>query len=82
MLWACAIVMAVFAAYILSPFGARDRDAARQQMLTEIGMESQVFCERFGMPVGTEQHLQCVVELDKIRANQDQRTSGVTDLLP
>lgn len=80
MLWACAIVMAMFAIYILSPFGARDRDAARDQMLAEIRMESQTFCEKFGMPVGTAQHLQCVLELDKIRENQDERTNGIWDL--
>ena len=76
-LWACVIAMAVLAIYILSPLGARDRDAARERISAEIGMESRAFCEKFGMPVGTEQHLQCVLELDKIRANQDRRTVSV-----
>ncbi|HKX09538.1 MAG TPA: hypothetical protein VJN67_15160 [Stellaceae bacterium] len=76
-LWACVIAMTAFAIYILSPFGARDRDAARERMSAEIKMESRDFCEKFGMPVGTDQHLQCVLELDKIRANQDQRTLSV-----
>jgi hypothetical protein len=70
--------MALLAIYILSPFGIRDRDAARERMLEEIRMESQAFCEKFGMPVGTERHLQCVFELGKIRANEDQRT-GLAD---
>ncbi len=78
-LWACALVMAVFAAYILSPFGARDRDDARERMSAEIRMESRTFCEKFGMPAGTEQHLQCVLELDKIRENQDRRTGALAD---
>jgi hypothetical protein len=78
-LWTCVIAMTVLAIYILSPFGARDRDAAREQMLEEIRIESQAFCEKFGMPVGTEQHLQCVLELKKIRANEDQRTGGLAD---
>ena len=80
-LWTCVIVMALLAIYILSPFGIRDRDAARERMLEEIRMESQAFCEKFGMPVDTEQHQQCVLELEKIRANEDQRTGGLADAL-
>ncbi len=76
-LWTATIAMAVFAVYILSPFGARDRDAAREQMSADIRTESRAFCEKFGMPVGAEQHLQCVLELDKIRANEDQRTGAL-----
>src|SRR5579859_1210797 len=79
-LWACVIVMVVFAIYILSPFGARDREAAQEQMTAEIKMESRAFCEKFAMPVGTEQHLQCVLELEKIRSNEDQRTGALLDL--
>ena len=79
-LWTAAIAMAVFALYILSPFGARDRDAAREQMSAEIRTESRAFCEKFGMPAGAEQHLQCVLELDKIRTNEDQRTGASVDL--
>ncbi len=79
-LWTCVVAMAVFAVYILSPFGARDRDAAREQISAEIRMESRAFCEKLGMPVGTEQHLQCVLELDKIRANEDQRTNASAGL--
>ena len=77
-LWTCAMVLAVLAIYILSPFGIRDRNAARERMLEEIRMESQAFCEKFGMPAGTEQHPQCLFELEKIRANEDQR-SGLVD---
>lgn len=80
-LWVCAITSIVLAFYILSPFGSRDRETAREQVLEDISIESQVFCEKFGMPVGTKQHRQCVLELQKIRENEDQRTGLVEDLL-
>ena len=79
-LWTCVIAMVVFATYILSPFGARDREAAREQMSAEVTMESRAFCEKFGMPIGTEQHVRCMLELEKIRANEDQRTGALLDL--
>jgi hypothetical protein len=66
--------MAVLAMYILSPFGIRDRNAAGERMLEEIRMESQAFCERFGMPAGTKEHQQCLFGLELIRANEDRRS--------
>ena len=73
--------MAILAIYILSPFGATDRLAAHQQMLEEMPIESQTFCEKFGMPVGTAQHEECVLELQRIRDNEDRRTGRNEDLL-
>ena len=81
-MWACAILLAVLAIYILSPAGARDRANAEQRMLGEIADESLSFCEKFGMPVGTEPHQRCVIELQRIRENEDQRTgTSGADLL-
>ncbi len=78
-LWTGMIALALLAIYILSPFGTRARDAARERTLEEIRMESEAFCEKFGMPAATEQHLQCVFELGKIRSNEDERTGGSVD---
>ena len=81
-MWACAILLAVLAMYTLLPPGASDRAHARQRALDEISSESRVFCEWFGMPVGTEQHPLCVVELQRIREREDRRAgSGAPDLL-
>ena len=80
-LWTGTILLAILAIYILSPFGAMDRLAAHQQMLEEMRSESQTFCEKFGMPVGTAQHQECVIELQRIRDNEDRRTVGNDDLL-
>lgn len=36
--------------------------------------------QKFGVPIGIEQHVQCIVELDRIRVNQDRRTGVSADL--
>ena len=72
-LWTGVILWAMVAIYILSPFGIRDRAAARQQMSEEIRIEDQGFCEKFGLPVGTQQYGQCVFGLQTIRENERRR---------
>lgn len=80
-LWACAILLALIAIYTLSPAGTRSLAAAHEKMLDEIADESRAFCEKFGMPAGTEQHTRCLNELNRIRANEDQRVNEVATLL-
>ena len=72
-LWAVAILMALLLAYVLSPAGTRSIAAAHQKMLDEIADENMAFCEEFGIPAGTEQHSRCLIELDRIRADERQR---------
>ena len=80
-LWIGTILLAILAIYILSPFGAMDRLAAHQRMLEEMRIESQTICEKFGMPEGTARHQECVLELQRIRDNEDRRTGGNEALL-
>ena len=80
-LWVCAILLAILAVYILSPAGVRDMAVAHQKMLDELADESRAFCEKFGMPAGTKQHTRCLIELDAIRANEDQRVNAAANKL-
>lgn len=42
---------------------------AERARITEIAAKNKIYCERWGMPVGTRRHIQCTLDLDALRAD-------------
>jgi cell division protein FtsN len=70
----CAVVLTVVGiALRLAHNGAAARALVEQQRSNEIAAESRAVCEKWGMPVGTPAHVQCVDDLHGVRERQTRR---------
>jgi hypothetical protein len=73
-LW--ALLVALVATMIINiPRMLKERAIAEHARAVEISNESRVFCEKWGMPAGTDQHASCVLDLQEIRASEDRRVA-------
>ena len=70
----CAIVIAVTALdFAITQRTPEARAAADRQLNKELGQESRVACEKWGMRAGTEEHTACIAGLKEIRTKHDKR---------
>jgi hypothetical protein len=71
-LW--ALLVALVATMVINiPRMLKERAIAEHARAVEIANESRAFCEKWGMPAGTDQHASCVRDLHEIRAREDRR---------
>jgi hypothetical protein len=71
-LWALGIAWVMF--LLLHIPQMRDaRAIAEAQRVLEISQENKLYCEKWGMPAGTHEHITCTMDLDAIRAKVEQR---------
>jgi hypothetical protein len=73
-LWALAVAL-VATMIINMPRMLKERAIAEHAGAVEISNENKAFCEKWGMPTGTDQHASCVLDLQEIRARQDRRVA-------
>jgi len=71
--WIAALFAAGTLLYLVAVAGPAARALAEQHRLEEIAAENRAFCEQFGMPPGSAEHLQCAEALMEIRAKHDMR---------
>jgi hypothetical protein len=71
-LWALLIAGTVFLLLHIPQMRDARRIVEGQQAL-EIAQENKGYCEKWGMPAGTHEHIICTMDLDAIRAKVEQR---------
>jgi len=76
-----AALWAVLAALIVTiivglPRILENRAIAEQRRAAEISNENRYYCEKWGMPAGTDKHASCVLDLQEIRAKEEQRIAN------
>jgi hypothetical protein len=52
---------------------ARNESRAEAKRALEISQENKRYCEKWGMPAGTHEHIICTMDLDAIRAEVEWR---------
>jgi hypothetical protein len=71
-LWALGIAWVVF--LLLHIPEMRDaRTRADAQLAQQISNENKFYCEKWGMPAGTHEHVICTMDLVRIRQETEQR---------
>ena len=71
-LWALLVAgTALLLSNILQMGDARRTAEARQAL--EIAQENKLYCEKWGIQVGTHEHIICTMDLDAIQAKVEQR---------
>jgi hypothetical protein len=71
-LWALLVAGAAF--LLLHIPQMRDaRAIAEAKRALEISQENKRYCEKWGMPAGTHEHIICTMDLDAIRAEVERR---------
>jgi hypothetical protein len=71
-LWALLVAGAAF--LLLHIPQMRDaRAIAEAKRALEISQENNRYCEKWGMPAGTHEHIICTMDLDAIRAEVERR---------
>jgi hypothetical protein len=53
------------------------RQRMERQLARELADENRLYCEKWGMPAGTHEHVLCVMDLQEIRARQEQRLADM-----
>jgi hypothetical protein len=76
LMWALAVLSVPFWLYVAVYAVPEARMIAQQQAQDAIWRENRFFCARHGMPAGTREHAQCVEDLMKIRAQEEQRIAS------
>lgn len=72
-LWTALCMFILYFAFVTAPALTAAHARLKRQRLREIGEESRIYCEKWGMPAGTHRHLQCTLDLQVIRARVEQR---------
>jgi hypothetical protein len=69
--WAFVAVIVPLSLYVAIYTAPAERAIAERQSRHEIDRKNRTFCEKYGMAVGTRDHILCNEDLMKIRAQQD-----------
>lgn len=78
-LWAILCALVAYFVIMVAPSLPEMHARLERERLLEIAAESHDYCAKWGMPIGTDLHAQCIVDLQQIRANVHLRLAG--DLL-
>jgi hypothetical protein len=68
---ACAIVLYLF--IFVMPHMSEIRADFESQRILQISAETRHYCEKWGMHKGTQNYLQCTLDLQQIRGNAEKR---------
>jgi hypothetical protein len=71
-LWALLVAGVLFLLLNI-PRMLEARVIAEARRVQEISQENKLYCEKWGMRAGTHEHLMCMMDLDAIRAEVEQR---------
>ena len=72
-LWALLVAGVLYFLTAILPQLPAKRAEAERQRIREIAAENRYYCGKFGMPAGTHFHVQCVLELQELRARIERR---------
>jgi hypothetical protein len=72
--WAAVASSVVLFLYAVVYAFPNARLAALQQAREVVEQENRAFCEKHGVPFGTQEHMLCAEDLMDVRANERQRT--------
>lgn len=72
-LWAILIVFTLYTVIFILPGLPAARARLERQRLAEIAAESRFYCEKWGMPVGSQREVLCMLDLQEIRTNVERR---------
>lgn len=78
-LWALLVAGALFFLAVVAPRIPEYRAQAERQRIAEIAAENRSFCEKWGMPAGTQRHMQCTLDLGALRASIARRMADEDD---
>ena len=78
-LWALLAAGVLFFLAVVAPNIPEYRAQAERQRIAEIAAENRSFCENWGMPAGTQQHMRCTLDLGALRARIARRMADELD---
>lgn len=78
-LWALLAAGALFFLAVVAPNIPEYRAQAERQRIAEIAAENRSFCEKLGMPAGTQQHTRCTLDVGALRARIARRMADELD---
>ena len=72
-LWAILCAFVLYFVFVIFPQLPAARARVEAARISEIVAEDRLYCEKWGMPVGTQHYTLCALDLQKIRENADRR---------
>jgi hypothetical protein len=72
-LWAALIAFVIYFTVFTIPKMPEVRAQNERARVQEIAAENALYCEKFGMKVGTEKHNQCLLDLGEFRMKVETR---------
>jgi hypothetical protein len=75
-LWATLCVGTIYVAIFIVPHLPEIRAKADSRRIQEVTAENRFYCNKWGMPEGTNRFTLCELDLQKIRATAERRISS------
>ena len=72
-LWATLFAFVIYFVVFTIPNMREIRAQNERTQVQEITVENALYCEKFGMKVGTEKHNQCLLDLAEFRTKVEKR---------
>jgi hypothetical protein len=72
-LWAAFLAFVIYFVAFTVPKMPEVRAQTERARVQEIAAENALYCEKFGMKVGTEKHKQCLLDLGEFRTKVEKR---------
>ena len=79
-LWATLLAFVIYSIVFIIPKVPDIRARNESVRAQEIAAENELYCEKFGMKLGTERHNQCLFDLGEFRAKVEQRIYDQSEL--
>jgi hypothetical protein len=78
LMWSLAVLSVPFWLYVVAYAVPEAKMVAQQQQQDDTWRENRFFCERYGMPAGTPEHIRCIKDLTGIRTQERRRVGAET----
>lgn len=79
-LWAALCAGVLFFVTAVAPQMPKIQAAAEAKRLLEVAAENRHYCETWGMPAGSAKHVQCILDLQRLRADVEHRFADASDM--
>jgi hypothetical protein len=79
-LWAALCAAVLMFAAVVGPQIPRAQAAAQAKRLLDVAAENRAYCEKWGMAAGTAKQAQCLLDLQGLRAEVENRIAEDADL--
>ncbi len=81
-LWSLLISSVVFFCVFWLPRLPQLRAKIEAERILQIQAENDAYCDKWGLPRGTQKHEQCIVDLQGLRTEIERRASDDADVFP